>query len=164
MTWLDIVILVLVALATLQGRMQGAVRAFITLAGVLVAALVAGIFYDDLADSLSPIITNDHDAIVVGFLSIFFATYLGSELLAGLSTGVVSLLLLGPWTRPAGMGLGALKALLLVDAFLIFLVTYPSLGMRGVVDDSALAPFFVDDFPIMRFLLPGEFDAAAAAF
>ncbi len=164
MNWFDIAIVVVVAASGLQGRGQEMPRAILPLGGVLAGTIAAGAVYDNLAESLSDIVTNEHDALVVGFLAVFGALYLGSQMLTALSGSVVALLLLGPWTRTAGLLVGTLTGLLLVDTLLIFLVTYPSLGLDGAVQGSALAELFVATSPVMRYLLPGEFDAAAAAF
>ena len=152
-----------IASSALQGRAQGLARAVLPLAGVIAATLAAGLVYGRLADSLATIVTNADDALVVAFLSVFAAVYLGSQLLAMLAGPIVALLLLGPWTRTAGMLVGLLTGCLLVDTLLIFEATYPSLGLEDAVRDSALAPVFSDALPLMRFLLPNEFDAPDAA-
>lgn len=164
MNWLDIAIIAIIALATIQGRGQGALRAFVPLVGVIVATFVAGAVYKHLALNISTIVTDDYDAIVTAFLAAFFAIYLGAELLSTIMSPFVALLLLAPWVRTAGMLLGALRGFLLVNALLIFFVTYPSLGMEGAITGSRLASVFIDSFPVMRYLLPPEFDAAVAAY
>lgn len=164
MSWIDIAIIAIIAVASFGGRGQGAIRAIVPLVAVVVGTVAAGLVYDNLADSISTIVTDDGDALRVGFLAIFGAVYLGGELVAAISAGPVSLLLLGPWTRSTGMILGLIKGILLVDTLLLFLVTYPWFDTGGAIADSAIAPLFIDTFPLMRFLLPQEFDDAAAAF
>lgn len=164
MNWLDIAMMGFILLSGVQGRGQGLARAILPLAGVVAGTLAAGLFYDDLAESLSELVTNDRDALIVGFLAVFAAVYFGSQMLAALAGPFAALLLLGPWTRTIGMLIGLLTGALLVDTFLIFQAAYPSLGLEDAVRGSALADVFIDSFPLMRFLLPNEFDAAAAGF
>jgi membrane protein required for colicin V production len=164
MTWFDILIVVVIALAALTGARQAFPRALVPFGGVVAATFIAGLLYDNLAESMSTIVTDDYDARVIGFLAIFAAVYFASQLVSMLAAPLTALLLLAPWTRTAGLVFGAFAGVLLVDALLIFLVTYPSLGLEDAVNDSGLAPLFVDDFPVMRYLLPAEFDAAAAGF
>ncbi len=164
MNWLDIAMLGFIVLSGVHGRGQGMARAVLPLAGVIAGTLAAGLFYADLAESLSEIVTNERNALVASFIAVFAAVYFGSQMLAALAGPFVALLLLGPWTRTAGLIIGLVTGALLVDTFLIFVVTYPSLGLEDAVRGSALADVFVDSFPVMRFLLPNEFDAAAAGF
>ena len=164
MSWFDIAILGVVGFSALQSRGQGGVRAFLPLMGVIGATLIAGLVYVRLAESISSIVTDSYNARIVGFLAAFGAVYFASELLSAMAAPFVALLLLAPWTRTIGLLLGALRGFLLVNTLLLFLVTYPSLGLEGAVNGSKLAPVFVDSFPVMRYLLPDEFDAAAAAF
>lgn len=164
MSWIDGAILVILVLGALHGRAQGLVLAIVPLFAVIAATVAAGVLYDRFADSISTIVTDDGDALRVGFLAIFGAVYLGGELVAAISGSVVSLLSFGQLTRSSGMALGLLKGALLVDTLLLFLVTMPWLGTEGALADSALAPLFIDTLPVMRFLLPLEFDDAAAAF
>lgn len=164
MNWLDIAIAGVIVISALQGR-RGLVPSLLPLAGVVFGIFVAGQLYRDLAERLSVIITNDTDALVVGYFAILSALYLGTQMVAALSGPVVALLLLGPWTRTAGMVAGLMTGLLLIDAFLLFQAAYPSsLGLSDTVRGSALAEFLIDTLPLARFLLPSEFDAAAAAF
>ena len=164
MNWFDIAILGVIGVSALQGRGQGAVRAFLPLVGVIVATLVAGLVYVQLAEGISTIVTDSYNARVVAFLAAFGAVYFASELLSAIASPFVALLLLAPWIRTIGLVWGAVRGLFLVNTLLLFLVTYPSLGLEGAVDGSKLVPLFVDAFSVMHRLLPEEFDAAAAAF
>ena len=164
MNWFDLAILGVIGSSALQGRGQGAVRAFLPLIGVIVATLVAGLVYVQLAESISTIVTDGYNARVIAFLALFGAVYFASHLLSAVASPFVALLLLAPWIRTLGLVWGAVRGLLLVNTLVLFLVTYPSLGLEGGVDGSKVVPFFVDAFSVMHRLLPEEFDAAAAAF
>ncbi len=42
--------------------------------------------------------------------------------------------------------------------WLLVFAAYPSLGLEGAIDGSALAPYFVDDFSFLLSLLPQAFE------
>ena len=75
-----------------------------------------------------------------------------------------SLLMLGWADRAGGAVFGFLKGLLVVQALLIVLAAYPSLGMEDAVAGSQLAPYFVDDVDVLLWVLPDNFDSRIERF
>src|SRR5207247_7538264 len=103
---------------------------------------------------------NDEDAaqaiaflILVGALSRFW------RIIALMLSRTASLLMLGWADRAGGAVFGFLKGLLVVQALLIVLAAYPSLGMEDAVAGSQLAPYFVDDVDVLLWVLPDNFDS-----
>ena len=49
-------------------------------------------------------------------------------------------------------------------AVIVIFVLQPALGMENVIADSTIGSFFLDTTPVVRALLPAEFDSAIREF
>jgi len=163
MNWLDAVILITLIGFTFAAFRSGLIREVVTLVAVVVGVLVAGHYYDDLADDVLLFIKNDKAAKVIAFLALFGSVALLGQLAAFLMKQVVSMLLLGWVDHLAGGAFGLLKGLVLVELFLMLFATYPYLGLDKAIDGSGIAPLFLDNGPALLKLLPGEFNRAVEA-
>ena len=163
MNWLDAVILLIVIGFTAAAFRAGLIREVITLIAVVMGVLIAGHYYDDLADDVLLFIKNDKAANAVAFVSLFGSVALLGQLAAFLMKKVVSMLLLGWLDHLAGGAFGLLKGLVLVELFLMFFATFPYLGLDDAIDGSGIAPLFLDNGPALLKLLPGEFNQAVEA-
>jgi membrane protein required for colicin V production len=160
MNWLDAVILIAIIGFTVAAFRAGLIREVVTLVAVVVGVLIAGHYYDDLADDVLLFIKNDKAAKVIAFLSLFGSVALMGQLAALLMKQAVSILLLGWLDHLAGAAFGLLKGLVLVELFLMFFATFPYLGLDDAIDGSGIAPLFLDNGPALLKLLPGEFNQA----
>ena len=160
MNWLDAVILIAIIGFTVAAFRAGLIREVVTLVAVVVGVLIAGHYYDDLADDVLLFIKNDKAAKVTAFLSLFGSVALMGQLAAVLMKKAVSILLLGWLDHLAGAAFGLLKGLVLVELFLMFFATFPYLGLDDAIDGSGIAPLFLDNGPALLKLLPGEFNQA----
>jgi len=160
MNWLDAVILIALIGFTLSAFRAGLIREVVTLVAVVVGVLIAGHYYDDLADDVLLFIKNDKAAKVIAFASLFGSIALLGQLGAFLMKQAVSILLLGWLDHLAGGAFGLLKGLVLVELFLMFFATFPYLGLDEAIDGSGIAPLFLDNGPALLKLLPGEFNQA----
>jgi membrane protein required for colicin V production len=163
MNWLDAVILIALIGFTVAAFRAGLIREVVTLVAVVVGVLVAGHYYDDLADDVLLFIKNDKAAKVTAFLTLFGSVALLGQLAAFLLKRAVSMLLLGWLDHLGGGAFGLLKGLVLVELFLIFFATYPYVGLDKAIDGSRIAPLFLDNGPALLKLLPGEFNRAVEA-
>lgn len=164
MNWLDGVILAIILWFTFTAFTAGFIRETVTIATAILGVVLAGLFYKDLAEDVLVVIDSQRAAWTVSFLGIFAATFLGGQIIAMLMKETVSLLQLGVFDSLAGALFGLFKGLLLIQMLLILFATYPSLGLKEAMDDSAFAPLFVDKAPILLRVLPTEFDAAEQLF
>jgi len=162
--WLDGVILAMIAWFTLTAFSAGFIRETVTIATAILGVVLAGLFYKDLADDILVAIDSERTARTVAFLGIFGASFLGGQIVAMLMKETVSVLQLGVFDSLAGALFGLVKGLLMVQVLLIVFGTYPSLGLKGAMDDSTFTPFFVDKAPILLRVLPTEFDAVKHLF
>jgi membrane protein required for colicin V production len=160
MNWLDAIILIALIGFTVAAFRAGLIREVVTLVAVVVGVLIAGHYYDDLADDVLLFIKNDKAAKVTAFLSLFGSVALMGQLAALLMKQAVSILLLGWLDHLAGAAFGLLKGLVLVELFLMFFATFPYLGLDDAIDGSGIAPLFLDNGPALLKLLPGEFNQA----
>jgi membrane protein required for colicin V production len=160
MNWLDGVIVIALIGFTVAAFRAGLIREVVTLIAVVVGVLVAGHYYDDLADDVLLFIKNDKAAKAIAFVSLFGSLALLGQLAAFLMKQVVSVLLLGWLDHLAGGAFGLLKGLVLVELFLMFFATFPYLGLDAAIDGSGIAPLFLDNGPALLKLLPGEFNQA----
>lgn len=164
MNWLDIVIILIIAFFAVSAYASGLIREVVTLLSAVVGVVVAGLFYDDLAEDVLVFIDDEDAARVVAFLVLLGAVYLAGQLTAIMLKQLAAILLLGWADRIGGALFGLLKGLVVVEALLILLVTFPQLGLEKDIDGSAIASAFLDAVPVLLFILPDEFERAVDAF
>lgn len=158
MNWLDGLIIVVLIGFTVAAFRAGLIREIVTLTAAIAGVIIAGTLYDDLAGDILVFIDDDSAAEAVSFLVLFGAVYIFGQIAAYMLKTGASLLMLGVWDKMGGIGFGFLKGLLIVQVFLLIFAAYPSLGLEGAIEGSALATYFVDDFSFLLSLLPQEFE------
>jgi membrane protein required for colicin V production len=126
--------------------------------------VLAGLFYTDLAKDIDVAVKDPEASRIVAFGIIFGATILATQLLAIFLKQASSLLLLGLFDSLGGAVIGLIKGCIFVEIALIVAVTFPSLHLVNDVNNSTLAPFFLDRLPALRHILPAEFKNAIDAF
>jgi membrane protein required for colicin V production len=164
LNWIDLVILLMFAWFTYAAFHAGLIREVVTILGAILAVVLAGLFYTDLATDIQVAVDDENTARVIAFGVIFGATVLASQLLALVLKQAASLLMLGIFDSLAGAVMGLIKAFIFVQIGLFVAITFPNLGLERHVAGSALAPFFINVLPLLQALLPGEFRNAIEAF
>ena len=71
MNWLDIVIIIFLAITTITGLSKGLIKTIVPLVGVILAVILAGRFYGAVADWLSHWLHSVSQANIAGFAIIF---------------------------------------------------------------------------------------------
>jgi membrane protein required for colicin V production len=123
--------------------------------------VLAGLLYSDLAESIEFLIDSNTWRNIISFVAIFAGIVILGQLAAHAARRVAALLLLGPLDHLGGAAFGFAKGLLVVQVALFVVAIYPpSDEIAAAVDDSAIAPLFLDDAPVAEVALPGEFDNA----
>jgi membrane protein required for colicin V production len=160
MNWLDIVIIVAIAIPTLIGLKIGIIKAALSLAGLIIGVILAGRYYVPLAEQLT-FISQAGVARIVAFAIILIGVMVIASVLAILLKWVASAMMLG-WVNRLG---GAIFCFLLGAVFCgaILAIVVKFLG-TGVIAESGLANLLLDRFPIVLALLPQEFDAVRSFF
>ena len=161
MNWLDIVILVAIAVAAFLGLRMGLIKAVLILAGIIVGVVLAGHFSGPLGQRLT-FIPGEGVAKVVAFAIILIAVLIVAAIIAKLLTWAAKVVMLGWVNRLGGAVFGLLLGALFCGALLAMWVHF--VGMEKAIAESAIAPILLDRLPMVLALLPGEFDGVRAFF
>jgi len=161
MNWLDIVVLVVVAIATFLGLRIGIIKAALSLAGVIVGIILAGRYYVPLSAQLS-FIPQAGVAEVVAFVIILIGVMVIAGVLAMFLRWVASAVMLGWVNYLGGAVFGLVLGAILCAALLATWIKF--LGIAGIISESSLTAILLDRFPAVLALLPGEFDAIRSFF
>jgi membrane protein required for colicin V production len=164
MTWLDAAIVVIFLYFIVTAFSAGFLRETIAMFSAIAGGILAGVFYDEVADTLLASIDNQTSASVAGFLIVFLGITLAGQALTMLMKPAVTVLQLGIADQLLGAAFGAIKAFVIVEVLLILFVTYPRYDIDQRIDDSQFAPRLLDAAnPFLR-ILPSEFDARVSQF
>jgi membrane protein required for colicin V production len=164
LNWIDIAILASLAWFCYSAFHAGMIREVITILGAVFAVVLAGLFYENLAEDVKVAVDDEESARVIAFAIIFGATVLASQLLAIFLKQAASLLMLGVFDALGGALIGLVKGFIFVEIGLFVAITFPTLGLTKAVENSSLAPFFLNIVPVLEHILPAEFKSAVDAF
>jgi membrane protein required for colicin V production len=164
MNWVDAAIVIIFLFFVVTAFNAGLIREVIGIAATVVGFVVAGLFYDDIAESLLTSIDNVTTANVIAFLAIFSAITVAGQLLAMLVHPAVVIMQLGVLDQLLGAGFGALKAIVIIEVLLILMITYPRYDMDRRIDESQLGPLLLDAATPITEMLPDEFGARVDQF
>ena len=161
MNWLDIVITVVVVIATFWGLRTGIIKAVLSLAGLIVGIILAGHYYVPLAEQLA-FISQAGIARIVAFAIILIGVMVIAGVLASVLKWIASVVMLGWVNRLGGAVFGLVLGAIFCSALLATWVKF--LGIGVAITESGLAAILLDRFPMVLALLPGEFDAIRSFF
>ncbi len=161
MHWLDIVIIVLIAIPTLVGLRSGIIKAVLSLAGVIVGIILAGRYYVALSEQLT-FIPQDNLARIAAFAIILIGIMLIAGILASAMKWITSVVMLGWVNRLGGAVFGFVLGAIFCSALLAIWAKF--LGAEGPIAESGLATLLLDRFPMVLALLPEEFDSIRSFF
>ena len=161
MSWLDIVIIVVVAIATLIGLKIGIIKVVLSLAGLIVGVILAGHFYVPISRQLT-FIDNENLAKVAAFAIILIGVLVIAAVLAKLLKWFASVTMLGWVDHLGGAVFGLILGALLCGALLAIWVKF--MGIQAATAESILTPILLNYFPKVLALLPSEFDEIRSFF
>jgi len=159
MNWLDFVIIVAVAIPTFIGLKIGLIKAVLSLAGLIVGVILAGLFYVPLSEQLT-FIPQATVAKVVAFAIILIGVMIIAGVLAMVLKWITSVIMLGWVNRIGGAVFGLMLGAILCGAVLALWIKF--FGAGEVITNSSLAAI-LSRFPVLS-LLPGEFDSIRSFF
>ena len=162
--WLDFVILGVLAWFTLSAYMAGLIRETVGLASVILGIIMAGLFHDNVSENLAVLVSEGPGTEIAAYLLIFLVVVVLGFISSLFLRTAAHLLFLGWADRAGGALFGFIKAVLIVQAIVVIFVLQPTLGMDDVIADSVIGAFFLDSTPVVRALLPQEFDVAIRDF
>jgi membrane protein required for colicin V production len=155
MNWLDIVIIVVAVLLGLAGLRQGIIRTVFGIAGLIGGIVLAGRYYDELAELLFP--AGAPWANIAAYAIILLATLIVAGVVGHFVAKLVHFAALGWLDRLVGCILGVVIGGLLCAAVLAIVGKYYP-GAEAVISQSGLARFLMEQFPLLLALLPADFD------
>ena len=161
MNWLNIVIIVALAISTFLGLRTGIINAVLSLAGLIVGVILAGQFYVPLSEQLS-FIPQAGVAEVVAFAIILIGVMVIAVVLARLLKWAASVVMLSWVNRLGGAVFGLVLGARFCGALLAIWVKW--LGVGSTITESIVAAVLLDKFPLILALLPDEFDAIRPFF
>jgi membrane protein required for colicin V production len=161
MNWLDIVILVVLAIAVVTGLKMGLIKAVLLVVGIIVGVVLAGHYSGPLGERLT-FISSEGVAKGVAFAIIMLAVLAAAAIAAALLTWATRLVMLGWVNRLGGAILGLFLGAFFCGALLAMWVHF--LGMADIIADSAIATVLLDRIPMVLGLLPAEFDNVRSYF
>jgi len=159
--WIDLLIVGVIAWMTFTAFSNGLIREVVKLVALVLGAVLAGMFYDDLSQNLSFLLDDGTTRNLVSFGALLGGTLILGQIVAGMLRGTARMLMLGPFDHLGGAAFGLVKGAILVELALIAVSVFPAASQVALaVDDSALAPLFLERMPVMELALPDEFDDA----
>ena len=161
MNWLDIVIIVAIAISTFLGLRAGIIKAVLSLAGLIVGVILAGCYYAPFSEQL-PFISEANVARVVAFAIIVIGVMIIAAVIARFLKWAVSVIMLGWVNRLGGAIFGFVLGAIFCSALLAICVKF--LDGVGAITGSGLAAILLDSLPMVLALLPDEFDAIRSFF
>ena len=161
MNWLDIVILVILAISVFLGLKIGIIRALLSLVGLIVGIFLAGRYYAPFSERLA-FIPQDKAAEVVAFVIILIGVMIVASVLARLLKWATSVVMLGWVNHLGGAIFGLVLGAILCSALLAIWVKF--FGIARIISESSLAPILLDRLPAVLALLPDEFDVIRSFF
>lgn len=162
--WVDFVILGVAFGVGVWGWRIGILRAGVALLAVVVGVFLAGAYHErvfvDLAIAESP----SGEMRLASFAVIMGLVAVGGYVVGTFLRGVASVLLLGWADRSAGALFGVLFGLTMAQAVIAIVVLAGLDDAEGAIGASVLGWVMMDNAPVVRALLPTEFDLAIQQF
>ena len=158
MHWLDIVIIVAIAITTFIGLKIGLIKAVLSLLGLIVGIILARLFYVPLSEQLG-FIPQATVATVVAFAIIMIGVMIVAGVLAMVLKWITSVMMLSWVNRIGGAVFGLVLGAIICGAFLALWINI--FGAGEVIANSSLASI-LSRFPSVLGLMPGEFGSTGS--
>jgi membrane protein required for colicin V production len=133
MAGLDILILIIVAVAAIGGFMRGLVQEVLSLAAWVLAAFSIHFLHPFLTDGLRNVYRGEPATSLLAFALLLLIPYAAMKVITGNASGASDGAILGPIDRVLGFGFGAVKgALIAVFGFTVLVIGFDgSWGYTG---------------------------------
>jgi membrane protein required for colicin V production len=163
--WLDFVIILVMVWFAFTGLATGLIREVVMTVACILGVLLAGRLYLRLADDIRIVHDDPTFDRLVAFIVIFAAVFLAGQIAGAYLRQAARLLLLGPLDRLGGLAFGVVEGFLLIETLLIAFAVFQVAGwMTSAIDQSLLAPVFLNGAPWLLHLLPDAFREGVRAF
>ncbi len=142
MNWIDILVLLVLAVSIGMGFWRGFIHEILSLVAWIAAFIIARIFAPDVAHWLEDFIESQALILLLSWIVPFLSTFIVFNLLKILLISVISLAGLRPIDRVLGAAFGAVKGALLVTAAVLVIQLVLSRSGEPFKTDSKLVPHF----------------------
>ncbi len=153
MNWLDIILIVILAVTTIIGVIKGLVKQAFGLLAVILGLIFALSFYDQVGWIYQRFISYEILAHFLGFLTVFLAVlglgWLASQLMSKIIKGPMKIL-----NNVFGGGLGLLKGILICGVLVFALLVFPI--SKKAIKESQLSPLCLGMTKAIIGLIPKE--------
>ena len=153
MNWLDMVLLVPIALFAWRGFSNGIVGEVLGIAGLIVSVFLTFAYMKPAAVLFEPYFETADYAVIAAGTAIFVGTLIVFQLAAWLLKSILKLAKLNMVNRVAGLGFGVLKAAVVLSAALLLLAGF-RLPPEQIREESVL-------YPVVTPVAPVVYDAVA---
>lgn len=159
MNWVDLLIAGAIAWTTFRGLKTGLIRQAVWLIAVLLGLYLAGALYDDLSANLEFLIDDETTRNLVSFVAIIVGSVIAGMVIGEVLRTTATILMLGPMDALGGAVLGFIRGLVYVQLVLFAFAVFPANeDLAKGIDDSTLAPYFLDEIGFVGVGLPAEFE------
>ena len=162
--WLDFVIIAILAVSTIHAWRTGFLRGAVRLLAVVGGVLLAGAYHERVILDLAIATEPTPEMRLASFGVILAVVVLAGWIAGNFLKGAAEVLMLGWADRSAGALFGFLFAALLVQAAMAIVVVEPFAAAHETVADSAIGRVMLDNVPVVRALLPSDFDLGIQQF
>jgi membrane protein required for colicin V production len=152
--WLDWVLATIVLLSVLTAIWKGFVAELLSLASVLVALIVAALYYERLASLLLGFTWGPSVARGVSFVLLFAAVMIVGALISVGAKKLIKKVQLQWFDRFLGGIFGLVRGLLIDCIVLLVMMAFAI--QQGTVEKSALAPYFSAGSRVLALAMPGS--------
>jgi membrane protein required for colicin V production len=154
MNFLDIGILIIMALMIIRGFLKGIIQEAAALFGVLVGLLSASFYYKDLAAWLGRYLPDHRILLAIFcFIVLFVIVLFLIRVLAIMTRGAIRLAFLGWLDRTLGGVFGLIKGMIII-VILVTLLMFFSPKTSTLINESRLFPHLLTMTEKLAFLIP----------
>ena len=155
MSWLDLVILGVIALSALISLIRGFVKESISLITWIVAGVLAFRYFSPMADLLEPYITSPTVRGIAGFAILFVITLIAGAIVNFIMSQLVSKTGLSGTDKALGVVFGAARGVLIVT-MVVLLASLTPMPEAGWWQDSAMVGFFQQLAEWVKGIIPAD--------
>jgi membrane protein required for colicin V production len=153
MNWLDILILVLLAVAAIVGLKMGIIKAVLSIVGLVIGIILAVRYYVPLSERLT-LISSETGAKITAFAIILVGVLIVARLVAWGITKLASVLMMEWINRIAGAILCMAIIALVISAIMALGIRL--FGPSDTINNSALAKGLLSFFPWIMSIIPQD--------
>lgn len=153
----DFFIILVMAWCIVRSAMKGFIREILWVAAVLLAAIIAGLFYHSSGPLFKDVVKTENLALFFAFFMIFVGTLIAGALIIWLVTRFMKFAKIEWFDRVLGGAFGFIRGWLLVAVLLLGLTAF-NVQTEGI-KNSGLTPYFLPGARVIAVMTPYDLKA-----